>query len=89
MSGACSAWAGTDLAPNVRRVERGYVRDIPGETLSGGGGAYLHLAGPDDVSAAHVTYPRGYDSRCGWCYLGAPHTADAHAAKVQEDEGRG
>lgn len=72
----------TVLAPNVRRVDNGYVRVVPGEILSGGNGAYLHLAGPDDASGAHATYPRGYDSRCGWCYLGAPHTDDAHTAKV-------
>lgn len=65
----------------ARRVDRGWVRDEPGE-LSGGGAAYLHLADRHDVSPAHVGYPSGYDSRCGWCYLGAPHTVAAHDVKV-------
>lgn len=36
-----------------------------------------HATGPGDVSGP----AQGYSERCGWCYLGAPHTADAHAKK--------
>lgn len=69
-------------APDARRLRGGgWVRDEPGH-LSGGDPAYVHLAGPDDTTPGHVTYPTGYDSRCGWCYLGAPHTTAAHAAKL-------
>lgn len=41
-----------------------------------------HCAGPKDESAPHRTHPAGYDSRCGWCYLGASHTEALHAAEV-------
>lgn len=53
-------------------------RVIPGQTLSGGGGAYLHTAGAGDVSPAFT----GYDAECGWCWLGAPHSVAAHNGKV-------
>lgn len=59
------------------------IRVEPG-TLSDGRGAYVHLASADDTSAAHRTYPIGYDSDCAWCWLNAPHTDDAHACKVAE-----
>jgi hypothetical protein len=68
---------------NVRRLDRSYVRDVPGEITSGGYALVIHLAGPKDTSPAHRTYPTGCDSiRCGWCYLGANHSVNAHNAKV-------
>lgn len=39
---------------------------------------YRHAASMTDVSGPAP----GYHERCGWCYLGAPHTADAHAATL-------
>jgi hypothetical protein len=39
---------------------------------------HRHAASMTDVSGPAP----GYHERCGWCYLNAPHTADAHAAKM-------
>ena len=44
-----------------------------------------HAAGSDDVSNIHSIDPKGYDPKCGWCQLGASHTADAHTAKLEQD----
>lgn len=44
----------------------------------------FHAASMDDRSDVKATYPRGYDSRCGWCYLNADHTVDAHTKSVAE-----
>lgn len=69
----------------TRHLGRGsYVRDVPGEITSGGYALVIHLAGPNDTSPAHRTYPTGYDSRCGWCYLGANHSIAAHVQRVTE-----
>jgi hypothetical protein len=59
-----------------------HVRFVEGEVTSGGHALAVHLASADDKSPAHMTYPTGYDSRCGWCYLGANHSTAAHAAKI-------
>jgi len=45
-----------------------------------------HCTGPEDTSPVHSTYPTGYDSRCGWCYLNANHTQDEHRANVERAE---
>jgi len=42
-----------------------------------------HAASGSDLSPIHLTYPRGYDPACGWCWLGAPHTEAAHAQEVE------
>lgn len=55
------------------------VRVIEG-MLSGGGQAYLHTAGPGDVSEGFL----GYDPDCGWCWLGAPHSVEAHDTRTRE-----
>jgi hypothetical protein len=67
-------------------LERGgWVRDVPGEITSGGYALVVHLADRGDTSAQHVTYPSGYDERCGWCWLGANHSQAAHARKIEEE----
>lgn len=48
----------------------------------GSDGTGYWLAGPCDTSGYHATYPTGYDPKCGWCWLGAPHSNDAHAARI-------
>ena len=61
-------------APTYERLDRSWVRnDADGHT---------HVTGPDDVSAAHRTYPTGYNAKCGWCWLGAPHSADVHTDRT-------
>ena len=58
----------------IRRLERGYVRDVPG--------ACLHLSrslGPADESPQHLGE---YEPKCGWCWLNASHTEAAHAEAV-------
>ena len=45
------------------QVDRGWVRAEPGWT-SGGYPVRVHVTGPDDWTADHVTYPMGYDSLC-------------------------
>jgi hypothetical protein len=61
----------------VRKLERGYVRDIPG--------GWLHLADRDDATPQHMTYPSGYDANCGWCWLNAGHTEAAHESALEMD----
>lgn len=73
----------TTSTTHVEHLERGhYVRVVHGELTSGGYRVSIHLAGRDDDSPAHRTYPTGYDSRCSWCYLHANHTEQAHTAEV-------
>jgi len=77
------------------RVDRGYcARVLPGGRADAAAdetdpaGWHVHLAGPEDRSDTRRTYPAGGDSeRCGWCYLGASHTEDAHAANVARYDG--
>jgi hypothetical protein len=42
----------------------------------------VHAAGKGDTSPTHLTYPRGYDHRCGWCWLNASHTRNEHERRV-------
>ena len=35
-----------------------------------------------DGSRVHSTYPTGYNSRCGLCYLNFGHTVDAHNQRI-------
>ena len=63
----------------VRALEgrRSFVRDVFDD------GAWVgtfHLADRHDQSPAH----RGYESECGWCWLGASHTVDAHNASKEK-----
>jgi hypothetical protein len=53
--------------------ERGVIREQPGGNV--------HVVGPDDTSPIHHIYPDGYDSTCGWCWLGYTHSERAHAAR--------
>lgn len=50
-------------------------------------GGSVHVTGPADVSPVFFTYlggvPRGDGARCGWCYLGATHSAEAHAVQLE------
>lgn len=39
----------------------------------------LHVAAVDDVSNENRTLS---PNECGWCWLGAPHSQDAHDRKV-------
>ena len=57
-----------------RRLERSWVRSEAGSSI--------HVTGPTDTSPYHFQYPSGYDSRCGWCYLNAPHSEAAHLQKI-------
>lgn len=66
----------TVTAERVERVESGH--HVRRRRWSDGGLDHVHLSGPTDTSPVHSTYPTGYRSGCGWCWLGAPHTADAH-----------
>ena len=67
----------------ARRIDRtGWVRDIPGQYTTGGYPLTVHLAAQDDTSPIHATYPTGYHPDCGWCWLGAPHSVNAHQAKL-------
>ena len=59
-----------------RKLEWGVVRRTVGEA-----DCWEHCDSPTDESPHHFT-GRAYDERCGWCYLGASHTEDAHKAKV-------
>lgn len=66
------------------RTERGaYARR--GDGYDGmGRRVWVHVTGPDDVSPDHVTYPTGYDERCGWCWLGGAHSDAEHDRRVSE-----
>lgn len=71
----------TVVATSIERIDTHtldgpkYVRR---RTYSDGGADHLHLTGPDDVSHVHL----GYVPACGWCWLGAGHTHDAHHAAL-------
>lgn len=68
-----------------RRLEgSSWVRDHVGEITSGGYALVVHVVNAEDDSPCHSTYRTGYDSRCGWCYLGANHSTAEHARKVAE-----
>lgn len=43
---------------------------------------YVFAAGDGDDSPEHQTYPRGYDGRCGRCFLGQRHTDAEHATRT-------
>ena len=61
-----------------RRIDLGGV--MQERTYKGERGD-LHAAAWGDASAYHFING-GYDSRCGWCWLNAPHTEDAHTASI-------
>ena len=69
---------------HVERCDRGYVRVMHGERLNDGGRCSLHLASQHDESPAQSS--RFYDSRCGWCYLNAPHSSLAHSTSVLSEQ---
>lgn len=70
---------------SFRRLDYSWVRDHPGEYTSGGYALTVHVTGPDDQSPIHLTYPTGYRSECGWCYLGANHSDDEHDRSPSPD----
>lgn len=41
----------------------------------------IHLAGRDDTSPRHRA--TDYDQACGWCWLGYPHTDNAHDSELK------
>ncbi len=56
----------------------GYTRD---PYRGGDGQMYaVHTTGPNDTSPVHDM--SDYNARCGWCYLNASHSEDAHAEGV-------
>lgn len=60
------------------KVAGGYTRD---PYRGGDGQMYaVHTTGPNDKSPVHDM--SDYDGRCGWCYLNASHSEDAHAEGV-------
>lgn len=73
MSGA--EYVRTDLGGWARRAA-GY--DGMGRRV------WISVTGPDDVSPDHVTFPVGYDERCGWCWLGGAHSGAEHDRRVSE-----
>ena len=44
---------------------------------------HVHATSHDDTSGYHQTYPTGYDPRCSWCWLGYPHTENAHREYIK------
>jgi hypothetical protein len=69
------------VTSHVEPCDRGWVRVIHGERLSGGDRCAIHLASRADTSAAHSA--RQYDSRCSHCWANAPHSSAAHAEHVE------
>ena len=73
---------GTIKIIGYERIERDGV--IRRERWTGADGYeandYSHASSMTDASGPPVSRD---PIRCGWCYLGAPHTADAHAAKLR------
>ena len=66
----------TATAEKITMLDRSYYSNVRG-----------HLAARDDRSEYYrgATYgpdalTQPYESDCGWCYLNAPHTRDAHVA---------
>lgn len=41
-----------------------------------------HLASKDDKTPEHMTYPTGYDPKCGMCWLGYGHSEAYHQQAV-------
>lgn len=67
-----------------RRTDlRGWVRKSEGYDGMGRE-VWSHVTGQDDETPDHMTYPTGYDERCGWCWLGAPHSVGEHARRVAD-----
>lgn len=62
------------------RIDRvgGWVREHHSEP-----GLYVHVAGKEDSSSVYLGHKTSLT--CGWCYLNAPHSEDAHASKVAEN----
>lgn len=82
---------GTREVGPMRQIDLGgWVRDDQWTSRYGNytEASYLHAAGRDDVSNSHSMYPFGYDSRCGWCFLGAGHTDEAHDQKLATELAR-
>lgn len=66
------------------RTEGGWSRKDDWEGKNGyKAKEYFHANGPDDQSAPHSQPRDGYNPECGWCYLNAGHTKDAHAAEIK------
>lgn len=59
---------------DIRRHRDGravfYTRPVPGGSM--------HVAGFDDDSPLHHTYPTGYNPSCGMCWLGHSHSERYH-----------
>jgi len=53
-----------------------YRADIPDDTI--------HCASLHDVSPLHLGDK--YNPNCGWCWINAPHTEEAHNAKLAQVE---
>ena len=67
-----------------RRTDYGYVvvrRWEPDTAAQSQSDEYFHAVSLTDTSSPWPTSTH-YDPDCGWCWLGAPHTADAHSAKT-------
>jgi hypothetical protein len=70
---------GTRTVGRRRVVDRGWVRaDILTTSDGRTDRQDVHATGRNDLSNAHS----GYHPECGWCWLGYPHTEQAHAARV-------
>ena len=44
-----------------------------------------HVASLTDFSRCHLTYPTGYNPTCGWCYLNASHSEEAHQQALDRE----
>ena len=54
------------------------VRHDPGEYVG------IRVVDRNDRSPAHSSYPTGYDSRCGYCWLGGAHSVNYHTQEVSK-----
>lgn len=64
-----------------RTRDWGWTREEQGRRLDGAP-AFCHVTDSNDESPIHHTYPTGYDSRCGWCWLGYTHSEFEHGRRV-------
>jgi hypothetical protein len=59
---------------------------IPAESYRGADGQFYRVwrANSQDTSPTHHTYPTGYDSRCGHCWLNHSHSEEAHQQQIAD-----
>lgn len=60
-----------------------YDRYVPDDSPDNAEINQIFCLGIGDTSRQKSTYPNGYDSRCGCCYLNFGHTEARHNADVE------